>query len=255
MRLITLISDWTTKDYYVGAVKGRILSLCPTATIVDISHDIMKYSYLQASFVLKSCYKYFPKDTIHIIGIIPQNNKEYPFCVCRYEEQFFIGVDNGLFNILFENQPDTIVELPNTFDSFRELSIMAEAAGKLAAGADLKQLGAPKDDITHLPNYLTMDEDNLISGKVIYIDSYQNCISDITRERFENVGKGRNFTIAVKTNKIQIRQISSTYNEVSFGDYFAIFNSLQLLEIGQYIGQFATFNNIEVNSTIRIKFH
>ena len=75
MAIITITSDWGAKDYYAAAVKGTILSMLPTATIVDVTHEIEPFNVAQAGFTLKNCYRCFPPGTIHIIAV----EKNEPF--------------------------------------------------------------------------------------------------------------------------------------------------------------------------------
>jgi len=63
MAILTLTSDWGTKDYYVSAVKGKILSLLPETTIVDITHEIEPFNSIEAAYIIKNAYKNFPEGT------------------------------------------------------------------------------------------------------------------------------------------------------------------------------------------------
>ena len=69
MPIITLTTDWQSTDFYAGAIKGKILSLCPSANIIDISNNIQTFNFVQAAFIIKNSYKNFPEGTIHIICI------------------------------------------------------------------------------------------------------------------------------------------------------------------------------------------
>ena len=76
MAVITLTTDWRNHDYYVGAVKGKIVSRDPSTTIVDISHQVTSFNVMQAAFVLRNCYAEFPEHTVHIMGV---NSSIYKF--------------------------------------------------------------------------------------------------------------------------------------------------------------------------------
>ena len=69
MSIITLTTDWNKDDYYIGAVKGSIYNNCTGVTIVDISHQVKPFNIYQAAFILKNVYKYYPKGSVHIIGV------------------------------------------------------------------------------------------------------------------------------------------------------------------------------------------
>ena len=85
MAIITLTSDWGKKDYYVAAVKGTILSMLPSATIVDVTHEIDPFNVAQAGFTLKNCYQCFPQGTIHIIAVDTIESTECPHVVVKAE--------------------------------------------------------------------------------------------------------------------------------------------------------------------------
>ena len=92
-------------------------------------------------------------------------------------------------------------------------------------------------------------------GSVIYIDSYHNVITNISKELFEKERKESKFTIYVDSNHYTIDKINERYNETQIGELLALFNSSGLLEIAINKGQVSTLLNLKINSHIRIKFH
>ena len=101
MPVITLTSDWIKDDYYLGAVKGRIISQCPEAKIIDISHRIPSFNVRQAAFIIKNSYQHFPKGTVHIIGINSTSGPEVRFLGIQVEDQYFLTYDNGIYGLIF----------------------------------------------------------------------------------------------------------------------------------------------------------
>ncbi len=99
MAIITLTTDWGSKDHYLASVKGAILSKIPDATIIDISHEIAPFDLNQASYILKSVYKNFPKGSIHIIGVNCEASLDQSHVIIKEQEQYFIGADNGIFSL------------------------------------------------------------------------------------------------------------------------------------------------------------
>jgi len=132
--------------------------------------------------------------------------------------------------------------------------VFAPAAAFLASGDKIDDLGSPLNDINRqTPLRATYDE-AVIVGSVIYIDSYQNVITNISKELFDKVGRNRRFEILVQSNHYRINKINLTYNETSNGELLAIFNSAQLLEIAINKGNIAELLNLSINSNVRIKF-
>ena len=111
MSIITLTTDLGLKDYYVASIKGHILSQLPDASIIDVSHDIPPFNISVAAFCLKNCYQDFPEGTIHIIGVSPEANEHVCHLIIKHNEHYFIGADNGMFSLLFDEKPTEVFNL------------------------------------------------------------------------------------------------------------------------------------------------
>ena len=112
MKIITLTTDFGLRDYSVGAVKGAIYTKCPDARIVDISHLVSPFDIFQTAYILKNAYKHFPKGSIHVIGVDAERNPEKRHLLMLLNGHYFIGADNGIFNLLAEeNEPIQLFEV------------------------------------------------------------------------------------------------------------------------------------------------
>jgi len=257
MQIVTLISDWNSSDYYIGAIKGRILSSCPSAIVVDVNHQIANYNITQAAFVIKNTYNNFPKGTIHILSINSETEQDKPHIVMKYDGHYFIGTDNGMFHLFTEGDFDLIIEIEDKTDygSFPELGVFAQLACKIIEDSEIQKLGKEKESLYKQLPVLPAIEESLIIGKVIYIDSFGNVISNVTKEQFEEVRKNRSFDIYVQSKSNRIVKINKKYNETSMGELLAIFNSAGYLEIAIRNGMAAQLFNLNTNSSIRIVFN
>jgi len=256
MPIITLTTDWKANDFYVGAVKGKILSLCPDVTIVDISHQVTSFNITQAAFIVRNSYTNFPHGTIHILGVNTEGSKDQPFLVAKYENHYFIGTDNGIFGLLFANDPEQIVAIKTTGDikSFSGLTVFAETACRLVTGDKIESLGTKVQTWQKRVPIRAAIEESVINGSVIYIDSFRNAITNISKELFERIGKKRRFEIFVQSNHYKISKLNNYYHETSPGEILALFNSVGLLEIAINKGNAADLLNLTTNSSVRIKF-
>jgi S-adenosylmethionine hydrolase len=256
MRIVTLISDWNSADYYIGAIKGRILSNCPDTLVVDINHQITSFNINQAAFILKNTYKNFPIGTIHIIAVQSEAGRDKPFGIVKYDGHYFIGVDNGLFFLTMVPEPEEIFVLDgiNNPGSFPELDIFAQIAINLIKGKKPEEIGVRHDKVFRQLPVLPAIEENVIVGKVIHIDSFQNAITNIDKETFEKVSQNRLFTIYVQSKGNRISKINNSYNETAEGELLAIFNSGGYLEIAIRNGKAAELFNLSTSSAIRITF-
>lgn len=257
MSIITLTTDWHNDDFYVGAIKGRIFTRCPNAHIVDITHKIEGYKSAHAAFILRGTYPYFPEGTIHLLCTNGEvTPARLPVCIC-HKGHMFVGSDSSAFRVLFDEKPDKVIILdPNQFhiSTFSELSIFTEAACMLANGTEPDDLGTDiTDDYSVLKLSPSCTTDS-ISGSVIYIDSYKNIITDISRKQFDSICNNRRFEIVVKNETYKITHISKTYSEVRTGELLALFNSLGLLEIAMRDAYLASLANIECNNPVLVRF-
>lgn len=259
MAVITLTTDWHNDDYYPGAVKGAILSIDPNARIVDITHKISSFNISQAIFVLKNSFYFYPEGSIHILGVNSEKNNENSHIAVQFKNHFFIGNNNGAFGLLLEDEePQEIVRIDKfnspEYNTFPCLNVFAPAAAYLSRGGKLNDLGESLNNINRLVPISPTISDTVISGTVIYIDSFQNIITNITQELFERIGKKRKFEILVQSYHYRITKINQSYNESAAGELLALFNSAGLLEIAINRGKVAELLNLSLNSSIRIKF-
>lgn len=260
MGVITICSDWNGRDYYLGALKGRLLSLCEGVQIIDLSHSIESYNISQAAFVVKNAYYYFPKGSIHIITVNSEASFDHPHVVVRYKGHYFIGADNGIFNLIFKEIPDAIFHIENNETdagllNFPELSVFAPAAAHIYKKAKLSELGKQVKSLYNMVPIRAVIQKETITGKVIYIDSHFNATVNISKDLFYNTLEGRDFEILVQSNQYLITKISKHYSDVPIGNILAIFNSAGMLEIAMNKGSLSELLQIDTNSDIRIKFH
>jgi S-adenosylmethionine hydrolase len=259
MGIITLISDLGHKDYYLSAVKGAIFTREPQAIIVDITHDIPAFDILQAAFVLKNAYVNFPKGTVHIIGINSEATIYHPHVAVEYEGHYFIGADNGIFSLLFTEKPEKIIELNITPDStaltFPLKDVFVIAACHLATGGTIEMLGIKKNELVERTLFRPASDSHVIRGSVLYIDIYGNIITNITQQLFNDVGKGRPFTIFFRKSDYNIDSICNKYSDVAEGEKLALFSTSGYLELAINKGQGSMLFGLKQNDTLRIEFH
>ncbi len=255
MGILTIISDWNKDDYYVAAVKGAILSRCPDAMIVDISHRIQAFNIAEASHVLQQAYPCFPPGTVHMVAVKSEADQDHPHVALRYRDHFFIGNDNGIFGLLLENEPQECITLPPKDPvSFPELAVYAPAACHILEKGNLAGLGESHDRLYRQVPMLPAIDQHVINGSVIYIDSYHNAITNIHRSLFDQIGKGRPYEIFVQSNYFRITSISRRYQETTPGEILALFNASGLLEIAINGGNASELLNLGISSSVRIKF-
>lgn len=256
--VITLTTDWGSRDHYTGAVKGAIISRLPEARIVDITHHIQPFSVKQASFVLRNAFPFFPEGTIHIIGVNTEESEQTPHIVVYYRKHYFIGADNGIFTLMFEEIPEKIVELDITQDTgffiFSTRDRFVKAAVHLANGGEIEALGHTRSELKTLISMLPHISGNEINGRVTYIDNYENAFLNVTSKEFTEVGKNRKFTLIIKGKPHPVNMVREAYSAVSEGEIAVIFSTTGYLEIAINKGNAASLLGLKTDDIVRIEF-
>ncbi|MFK7806928.1 MAG: S-adenosyl-l-methionine hydroxide adenosyltransferase family protein [Saprospiraceae bacterium] len=255
MSIITLTSDFGLKDYYVGLVKAALLSKDASLHLVDISHNVDVYDIVQGAFILKNCFSEFPEGTIHIISISNYNQKKPCFLAIRYEGHYFIGPDNGVFSLMFDEKiTKDVYELDyDDKGSFPIKDTFAEAVVHLTSGKPLNEIGIPIESIEERITFQPVINSSEIRAAVIYIDNYENVVTNITRATFERVGAGRPFALYFKAHN-PITKLYKRYSEVAVGEMMCFFNSAGCLEIAINQGKAASLHGLKLEDPIQVNF-
>jgi S-adenosyl-L-methionine hydrolase (adenosine-forming) len=257
MAIITLTTDLGDKDIYQAALKGSILKLLPAVNIVDITNNVSAFNIQQAAFILKNSFYYFPDATVHLIGIDTVFNTSTRYLAIKYKNHYFVGADNGIFSLMFNAEPDEVVEINIMQDlkflHFPLADIFVKAACHLANGGALSEIGVPVNSIEQKMNLQPVVEKNLIKGSVIYIDSFQNVITNITKEFFNNIQQGRRFTLYFKRNET-INNLSWHYSEVPEGEKLCLFGISDHLEIAINKGNASGLLGLNLGDSVILDF-
>ena len=255
MAIVTLLSDSGEADHYVAAIKGKILSTNPGLSLVEISFRINPCDIGHGAFVLRSAFRDFPKSTVHVVAVDATGNRGDAFLAVQLEDHFFVSVDNGLLGLISDKQHQNIVELNviNTITtSFPERDILAPAAARLASGVSITTLGTPLQSFKKMTDRHVKATKKQILGHVIRVDGFGNLITNIEKDTFELLSKGKVYTISFGGEKM--RRIHTAYNQAEQGDCFLLFNSLGLLEIGIYKGNASDLLGLSYDSPVNIIF-
>jgi S-adenosyl-L-methionine hydrolase (adenosine-forming) len=235
MAIITLTSDWGYTDYYIAAVKGRLLSLLPDIRIVDISHSITLYDANHAAFVIRHAFPSFPTGTIHIIGINSIAGIHTPHTVVKHQGHYFIGADNGILSLICDGEAEAVVEIDVSSDSnyfiFPSRDVFPKVAAEILSGKALNQIGTPKDELRGMMQFAPMVTEDRLTGKIIHLDHYGNATTNIPEPLFRSFVKGKRFEISLKSQPEGISKISNSYDDVEEGEKLALFSSTGFLQI------------------------
>lgn len=254
MALVTFLSDFGDQDYYVPAVKAKLLAINPQLNIIDLSHNIAPFDIAHAAFVLRSSFRDFPKGTVHLVAINTTGSITHGYIGIKLEEHIFIGPNNGILSLLADQDPGIMVQFADIHlrdSTFPAKDILAPIAGKVASGASIHDFGGPLTNFRKLMSRQPKATRAQIVGHVQRVDPYGNLITNIRKDMFDKLNPGK-FTIDF--GRESLSKLSKGYDQVEPGDCFAFFNSLDLLEIGIYHGQGGSLLGLKYDSVVYINF-
>ncbi len=257
MNIITLTSDYGNSSHYIAAIKGNLLKHIPTIQIVDVTHGIQKFNKIEAAFVLSNSYKNFSEGSIHLICVDTNIYEHKNIIIAKHQNQYFIALDNGIINLIFDQQSIEVwvfkKALLANVDLFIENDVFVKIAEHIANKlpmSDIAELGKLTNELV-LRN-VTIDEDG-ITANVAYIDGFGNVHFNLNKTTFEEVRKGRSFKIYY-ARKNFFDTISKHYNESVSGTELLLFNSNNYLEIAINKGNASQLLGLKINSKIIIEF-
>jgi S-adenosylmethionine hydrolase len=303
-QVVTLTTDWMDKtyyskllddvnmpliyligDHYVAQLKGCLRQLSANIEIFDICNTIQAFSLIHTGYILHTTYPCFPAGTIHLIGVNSEPSATNKILLVKYDGHYFVGADNGLYDIIFEDynpelvsayelvpemlykfipdlvpktffNPDLELNSPRQFSGFSALKIFATVVNHIMNNREISLLGKPVNINTDKKMLKAIIKDNSISGNVIFIDHFGNLITNISRKLFDSVGKGRPFEILVQGyQRSRVSAISPDYSVIDDKHtHLAIFNSSGFLEIAQLHYNMAQVDYIDILANVTITF-
>jgi S-adenosyl-L-methionine hydrolase (adenosine-forming) len=238
MAIVTLSSDIGQQDFIVAAIKGQLLQNSNACNIIDITHQLLKENYPQATYICSNAIKHFPSNSFHIILLDSFANNR-PFLMAHYNNKYIICADNGLLTMLCGTKPNTIISLPTASGNLlQKTKIIADAIIGIANGKPIQTIGEITEDIVEKYSLRAIVNNNWIDAQILYIDAFENVVVNISETEFEEYRNGRSFKLIFQRNET-IEKISLNYASTQEGEILAWFNSAGFLELALNRGNMA----------------
>lgn len=253
-KVISLLTDFGLNDGYVGIMHGVILSICPDARIVDISHGIPPQDVRRAAYVLHISYPYFPEGTVHVVVVDPGVGSKRRAIAIRTSVGYFVAPDNGVLSyVLARERMLEAVELtnsrywlPRVSATFHGRDVFSPVGAHLLCGVPMRELGRPISDLVTFPMPAAKRQsDGRLIGHVLHIDRFGNIITDIRQDELPRDGN-----VAVRIRDRRISGVRTTYATVPEGDLVALIGSDGMLEIAVRNGNAAQDMGIQVGEEV-----
>ncbi|MBT3345261.1 MAG: SAM-dependent chlorinase/fluorinase [Gemmatimonadetes bacterium] len=233
MPIVTLTTDFGTRDPYVGAMKGAMLSIVADLQFIDISHDIAPQDVLDGSYVLRHAAGCFPPGTVHLAVVDPGVGSERRALVVDDGRHRWVGPDNGLFTHVLSRpgtrafeitHPELIQQMVSA--TFHGRDLFAPAAAHFAAGFEISQAGPRVADAICLPQIVCERTADSLIGHVVHVDHFGNLVTNIGADDLTGV-----VISGVTAGQARVSGLSSTYADVAPGRPLALIGSGGLLEL------------------------
>lgn len=254
--IITLTTDFGLKDPYVAMMKGVILSINPDARTVDISHQVRAGSVLQAAFIIRDAYSYFPPGTVHVAVVDPSVGSQRRLLALEAAGHVFVGPDNGIFWPIIQSQStarivhlkEEMYFLPRISHTFHGREIFAPVAAHISRGLDLEALGPWIEDPIQLGMPAPYEKGGILYGQVMQVDHFGNVITNIHRRDMESfLGS---LTPVVEIGDLVIKTFGTTYADVEEGQTLALINSSERLEVAVNLGRASDYIEVDAGEII-----
>lgn len=251
--VITLTTDFGTRDTFVAEMKGVILSINPSAVIVDITHEIEPFNILEGAIKLSSVVKYFPPNSIHIAVIDPGVGSPRRPIIVETEKGFLIGPDNGVLSLAVRDEAIKgiyeirIPGLNKVGPTFHGRDIFAPAGAWLSKGKGPEEIGIRIKDFVRLPipEPILLERDRL-RGEVLMIDRFGNAITNIK----EGLIGSETFRVFIKGLEIPV---FNYYSEAEGYTAGSLINSSGYLEIFRYRGSASDTLKIKTGDPVEVQ--
>ncbi len=238
--VVTLITDFGDRDYFVASMKGVMLGINNQTRIIDVSHQITPHSIEEAAFLLNSCYHYFPDGTIHVVVVDPSVGSSRRGLLVTTSRFFFVAPDNGVLSYIYENELDVEVRqienrqfrLDSQGATFDGRDLFAPSAAWLTRGQTPGAYGRLVTDYEKLSIQKPAVRKGVLHGRVAYIDHFGNVMTDITPEdiqSLQDVTKKKDFSIQL--GDAAIHELKTHYAQGSTETPSALINSNGYLEV------------------------
>jgi len=260
--IITLTTDFGYRDPFIGIMKGVLLNINPSATIIDITHDISPQNILEAALSIEMSFESFPHKTIHVVVVDPGvGSTRRPILVIT-DHYYFIGPDNGVFSQIYKLQHETLEVIhitaehyfmPQRSATFHGRDIFAPVAAWFSRGIDISKFGDPVTDyVTISVPAPAMPTEDMLEGEVIYIDHFGNAATNIKTQMIENLLKdktGRGFKVLVKGKEAPFK---NHYAETEDTGLYSLMNSFGFLELFVYRGSASSDFGVRVGDKVNL---
>jgi len=256
--LISLLTDFGIQDPYVAEMKAVILSICPDANIVDITHQVGKFNIRMGAFALATAAPHFPSRTIHLAVVDPEVGSNRRPIAIETNRSLYVGPDNGLLipaataeeiRHVYELTNQSLMKRPISH-TFHGRDVFSPVAANLALGLQIREVGQEITDYVDLSFAQAKYEDREFVCEVLHIDEFGNIITNINQKELNVLGYTK-VTVRIGAKRVPAR-IVQTFSELRKGEVGILVGSHGLLEIVSSEANAATKLRVKIGDGLRV---
>ena len=274
--VITLLSDFGLSDSYVGAMKGVISSICPEASIVDITHEVPPQDLLQGAFLLSTAWHFFPAGTVHVAVVDPGVGTERKPLLVRSRDHFFLAPDNGILSLVLPGEDAGAVPfqayqsavppgveafaltnsaywLHPVSNTFHGRDIFAPVAANLLLGAVPADMGERVEEMVRLAVPKPLWQDGCLTGYVLHLDRFGNIVTNIVMQDIIMMRDIAEMSggIEIEVGQRKISRFSNTYGDTN--ELTALIGGQGYLEVALPNGNAALELGVQVQDRVVVR--
>jgi S-adenosylmethionine hydrolase len=242
--VVALLTDFGLQDHYVGAMKGAILTACPEATLVDLTHEVPAHDVAAGALALDASFRHFPPGAVFVAVVDPGVGSERRPVALGAGGWLFVGPDNGVFTHVLEAHPGARIHLlanPLLFRGplspvFHGRDLFGPVAGRLARGLPLEEVGPAVADPVRLEPAPKARTEVGWEGTVLHVDRFGNLTTNLVESDLATLAEGRLEGLEVCLGAEALPLVRS-YADVAAGRPCALIGSSGRLEIAVRLGR------------------
>jgi S-adenosylmethionine hydrolase len=256
--VITLMTDFGLRDHYVAAMKGVILGICPSARIVDVTHDVSSYEIPEAAFLLSQTWPYYPKKTVHVVVVDPGVGSPRRPILAELDGHRFVAPDNGVLTPVLTREGCKVRHITSdayfrhpVSQTFHGRDVFAPVAAHLARRVTAAKLGPL------IQNHLRLTLERPMrtarrgwTGSILHVDRFGNIVTNFALDDFPLIEtQAFEFSVGFRT----VEKLARSYAEMPPGELFAIVGSSGFLEISANQQSAAKLLGCETGAPIELR--
>ena len=234
--ILTLTSDFGLTDHYVAVMKGVILTICPQARIVDVSHGVRPFEIAEGAYLIAQAYPCFPRKTVHVVVVDPGVGTSRRPILLEAAGQYFVGPDNGVLSMIYSREKHKVRLISNdryfrkpVSRTFHGRDIFSPVAAHLAAGVPPSRMGKLIQDYLR-PSFEKPQRTGkrTWTGRILRIDRFGNIVTNFQAGEFPDLER-KNFSLEIGPRQVGV--MAHNYAECGPGELFLIAGSSGYLEV------------------------